>query len=92
MHHHNFINNTRLPACLNYGTDHSQRREYESRPALDPPSTQTRPACFPQRPTNSRVTRIHSSSLYPLDGSFTGHARTLHVVHTIIQGRAVNGN
>ena len=60
--------------------------------ALDPPSTRTRPACFPQRPTNLRVTCIHSSSLYPLDGSFTGHARTLHVVHTIIQGRAVNGN
>ena len=63
-----------------------------TRPALDSHSTRTRPAFFPQRPTNSRVTRIHSSSLYPLDGSFTGHARTLHVVHTIIQGRAVNGN
>ena len=41
---------------MRYGTDHSQRREYESRPApdshstrprlaLDPPSTRTRPAC-----------------------------------------------
>ena len=78
-----------------YGTHHSQRREYESRPELDSHPTRPQPTpdshstcVLPTRPYDSRVTRIH-----PLYILFAGYARTIPVcAHHNRQGRAVNGN